>query len=278
MRSAELFIFIKERYNIWKQRQDDLPPPWTTDKILQTYRFCNVYREHDKVSRWISDNWLMPNISNLDLWFAMVVARLFNNPSTLKHIGFPVPFNALHMKDMIEYHKNFDKKVFNPAYIVSTNGVAMDKVDYLISRVMTPLWIDRSAIRPVSGDSLAVFAKRLMRYDGFAGFMAGQVVADMKYVVPLLNAPDWMTFAVSGPGSRRGMNRVYGHELESGWFEKTWHSRLMDLQKEIHLLQRGTGMQPLHAQDLQNCLCEFDKYERVRLGEGRPKQLYKGAK
>jgi hypothetical protein len=29
------------------------------------------------------------------------------------------------------------------------------------------------------------------------------------------------------------------------------------------------------SQNLQNCLCEFDKYERVRLGEGRPKQLYR---
>jgi hypothetical protein len=35
-------------------------------------------------------------------------------------------------------------------------------------------------------------------------------------------------------------------------------------------------MPQLHAQDLQNCLCEFDKYERVRLGEGRPKAKYNG--
>jgi hypothetical protein len=32
--------------------------------------------------------------------------------------------------------------------------------------------------------------------------------------------------------------------------------------------------EPLHAQDLQNCLCEFDKYERARLGQGVPKQIY----
>ena len=33
---------------------------------------------------------------------------------------------------------------------------------------------------------------------------------------------------------------------------------------------------PLHAQDVENCLCEFDKYERTRLGEGRPRSLYAG--
>ena len=32
-----------------------------------------------------------------------------------------------------------------------------------------------------------------------------------------------------------------------------------------------------HAQDVQNMLCEYDKLQRVRLGEGRPKQLFPGA-
>ena len=40
------------------------------------------------------------------------------------------------------------------------------------------------------------------------GFISGQIVADMKYVAPLRDAPDWWNFAVSGPGSRRGLNRV----------------------------------------------------------------------
>mgnify|MGYP003335523726 CR=1 FL=1 len=30
----------------------------------------------------------------------------------------------------------------------------------------------------------------------------------------------------------------------------------------------------LCLQDTQNVLCEFDKYERARLGQGRPKQRY----
>jgi hypothetical protein len=30
----------------------------------------------------------------------------------------------------------------------------------------------------------------------------------------------------------------------------------------------------LCGQDLQNCLCEMDKFERVRLGEGKPKRRF----
>ncbi len=31
----------------------------------------------------------------------------------------------------------------------------------------------------------------------------------------------------------------------------------------------------LELRDIEHSLCEFDKYERVRLGEGRPRSMYK---
>jgi hypothetical protein len=55
----------------------------------------------------------------------------------------------------------------------------------------------------------------LRELSGVAGFYAGQVVADCKFFAPLSNAPDVMTFAVSGPGSRRGLARVLGRPIKS---------------------------------------------------------------
>jgi hypothetical protein len=43
---------------------------------------------------------------------------------------------------------------------------------------------------------------------------------------------------------------------------------------EINELRQRKLPLNLHAQDIQNCLCEFDKYMRVKLGQGTPKQLY----
>ena len=31
----------------------------------------------------------------------------------------------------------------------------------------------------------------------------------------------------------------------------------------------------LEMREIEHCLCEFDKYERARLGEGRPRAKYK---
>jgi DNA adenine methylase len=115
-----------------------------------------------------------------------------------------------------------------------------------------------------------------MGYRGFGSFLAGQVVADLKYDSPLNRAPDWWTWAASGPGSRRGLNRVLGRPKSSPWDETEWLQSLQRLHEIIGPRIAAAGMPEIHMQDLQNCLCEWDKFERVRLGEGKPRSRYPG--
>ena len=105
------------------------------------------------------------------------------------------------------------------------------------------------------------------------GFHAAQVVADVKYVGPLRDASDWWDFAASGPGSRRGLNRVLGRPTDAPWKEKQWVKQVHVLRKEIAPALAKAGLPRMHAQDTQNCLCEFDKYERIRLGEGKGRKF-----
>jgi hypothetical protein len=276
MRTAELFAFIQERHAIYEKKQAGMPKPWTQDKILGSYRFCNVYRELDSVTRWITENWRDPFDHDPDLWFAMVVARLINWPETLEAIGYPVPYRALQFINEIHAAKAAGKKTFSGAYIVSTNGHAMDKAEYLHAHVLQPLWDNRAAIRPMEGEYLEDFFARLSKFNGMGSFMAGQVIADVKYAGCLFNAPDWWVWAASGPGSRRGLNRVTSRPVDASWPGGSWHQALMELKAEIDPLVAAKDMPMIHAQDLQNCLCEFDKYQRTLLGEGRPRSGYPG--
>lgn len=280
MRTKDLAKFIIAREKVRVAKEAGKPRPWTKDEILNTYRFCNVHREDDKVTRWIAENWREPFADNKDLWFAMVVARLFNLPRTLDRLTelskgptlkYVVPFNPQAMSQRLKIMREHGP-IFNGAYIVSTNGVRMDKVNYLMLHVLGPLWANRKKLRPKEGDTLGDYHTKLMNFDGMGSFMAAQVVADLKYVEPLRSAMDWHTWAASGPGSRRGLNRVCEHDVDEPWRPAQWYQTLMQLRAQ--LLPLLNNME-LHAQDLQNCLCEFDKYERVRLGEGRPKQLYR---
>lgn len=267
---SRLSYWIMERESIRHAKEAGKCPPWTIDDILNTYRFCNVHREDDAVTRWIRANWMVPNEDHADLWFNVCIARLINNPPSLYHVGYFGMWDEDVFVSSLSEYRDTGARVFNPAYIVSTNGVSKDKVLYLAQDVLSPMWDARRKLRPKEDDTLSSYYRRLSAFKGMGSFMSSQVIADLKYVYPLQAASDWHAFATSGPGSRRGMNRLLGAQPTNSISEKLWYSKLIELQS---LLASQYKIQ-LHAQDLQNCLCEFDKYMRVRLGEGTPKQKY----
>ncbi len=283
MRATDLVRFIAARHNIWELRNQGHPSPWTQDPILRNYRFCNVYRNLDTQTRLIHDNWLTPHNWDPDVWFAMVLARLVNWWPTLQAMGYPVPWHANVRKRVWAGYcerLNAKQKVFTGAYMVRADAVISgSKMDYLMQYVLTPLWAARLTVRPRTGDTLADFHARLMQHRDMGSFMAAQVVADVKYAEggPLYKARDFLTWAASGPGSRRGLNRVLGRDVNAPWREGDWADQFDVLRRAVTIQLRAEypHMPTVSGQDLQNCLCEFDKYERVRLGQGRPRSLFK---
>ena len=272
-----LWYWIKERHLIWQKRKQGWPKPWTKDPILQEWRFCNVYRERDTVTRWIADNWRTPHKDDPDLWFAMVVARWINWPDSLAEIGYPVPWNPDHFVGVLADRMRRKEKVFTGAYMIHADlHFSGSKSDYLAERVFGRMWDDRKTLRRIAHGTLADAHRLLLTYHDVGSFMAGQVIADLKYVDPLRQALDWHTWAASGPGSQRGLNRVLDRPLKSKWLESNWLRELQELHREIDERIVAAGMPELHAQDLQNCLCEMDKFERVRLGEGKPRSQFPG--
>ena len=148
---------------------------------------------------------------------------------------------------------------------------------FQVNMVFNPLWNDRESLRYVAHErTLAEAHGRLVKCKGLASFLAGQVIADLKYVKPQRDALDWETWACPGPGSRRGMNRVLNLPVHSRWDDSSWLGYLQILHEQLQPKLRAAKLPSMHAQDVQNCLCEFDKYERVRLGEGTPRRKYPG--
>jgi hypothetical protein len=272
---AEFIAFIQERHAIYIKKQKGLPKPWTNDEILQRYRFCNVYRELDAVTVWIRENWRQGSrAANKDIWFAMVVARWVNWPDTLAEVGFPIPWKPEKFISVLNRRKAAGEKIIGGAYMITTHGDKRVLPEFL-TELLTDIWERRAELRPRKNDTLDSFCQRLASLNHFGTFMAAQVVADTKYTPCLQDAVDWWSWAAPGPGSRRGLNRVLGRPKDERWSDVEWLFALQKLHGEVVKALKNK-LPKLHAQDLQNCLCEFDKYQRVKRGEGRPRATYQG--
>lgn len=261
----EIVAFATEREHIRTLKEAGFPKPWTKDPLLQQYSFTNVHREHDKQSRLIAKGWRKPYAKEPDLWFAMFVARLVNWWPTLTELKFPVPWDPKEFTSVLNAQASAGVKVFSGAYIINQmikGGTGMPKGEYLAQFVLDPLWAAREKLRPRKGDTLEAICERFIQFKGVGGFIAAQVIADLKYVKPLSEASDWGTWAASGPGSRRGLNLALGRERDTGWEEGAWLAALQDLRVQFNIKVAVASLQ-VHAQDMQNVLCEWGgKYKR----------------
>ena len=271
-----LAAFAVERHRVYLRRQAGDPYPWTDDPILKEWRFTNVYRELDTVTDWIRTEWREPHASDPDLWFAMCVARFVNWPNTLAQLGYPVPWKPLKFLRVMAERRAAGEQCYSGAYMIRAlpGRPGMRKEEYLAEFVFGPLWEKRKYLRPRS-ENLEIYRAMLQAQYGLGSFMAGQVVADLKYVEPLRSAPDWWTFAASGPGSRRGLNRVLGRDVKSPMTEAVFVLGCGVAREKINKRFKKEGFPELDSMNAQNCLCESDKYNRVLLGEGQPKMRYR---
>jgi hypothetical protein len=261
-----LAYWINERELIRLRRQSGESPTWAhgwhTDPHMGTVRYCNVRREDDKVTKWLAQYW-RPQYH--EVW-QILLARLINNIPTLEkllELAMPLPFHGA-----LPYARGYLKEVrkngpiFGNAYTVSTNGYSMDKVDYIIDRVLKPAV---GKFDPACTDyaTLETTCRMLCGLNGVSTFLAGQIIADLKNTAghPLRAAPDWHTWAAPGPGSLRGLEAFYGRRVTASGFApalaQCWQLTRPLLKPYLH---------DLHMQDFQNCLCEFSKFMRVRAG------------
>ena len=270
------FKFMRERHNIYLNRTAGDAKPWTSDEILQKYRFCNIFRELDTVTKWINDNWRVPFADHPNLWFAMAVARQINWPDTLNEIGFPLKWNPKRVKKIMFSRQAKKQKVYTGAYML-TGTLGGPKIEQTVDKILTPLYKNKSVV-PQPGDDLRDAWERFLPCPGFSGFMAFEVVTDLRHTRYLRDASDILTWANAGPGAYRGLNRIFGHKLE----QRRTHEALEEMRmllkesKKVGNWPKGKKYPKLEMRDIEHTLCEFDKYERVRLGEGRPRSLYKG--
>jgi hypothetical protein len=270
----DLVHWVNEREKIRIKRLLKRPAPWTDDPILANNRFCNVRREHDKVTRYIHDEWLPADTRHIYTPFALCVARLVNWPDTLRVLKFPRKGwdQAYQMAwlDAFDYLRINGEKAWTGAYMV-TGGYSKggEPKEVIIKRVLDGAWsaTERFAYEPPK--TLDEAYLRLLT-PGIGTFLAAQIVADLKMTPWLEDADDYDTWCSPGPGSLMGLNFIWDRP-------RTYSQGMPEFQREVRQIQdiihARTGQQ-LCAQNTQNCLCELSKYVRAKYFNERLKNTY----
>lgn len=327
------FSYARERHSIYLRRQAGLPrADWTQDKILQEYRFCNIFRELDTTTIWLREHVRDPLRSKPEVLLAVVLFRWFNRIKTGEAIfqqtdligcvngctAWESALNFEHTADLKRAILSYCGKgpYVTGSYIIKTRD-GMDKLSgvlWCIKNFMTASvpfhtgttqgnnnWLQAAKQllewKDERPHTLEHVWKWLLKFPYLGDFMAYEIVTDLRYTDLLCNAPDIMTWANPGPGAMRGLNRIHGRDLDKKLPKTHYIKEMQDLlvfsqlptmwpqytHDEIstgsYTLDKsslGLGLFPMwDMRTVEHTLCEFDKYQRVLLGQGAPRQKFK---
>jgi hypothetical protein len=275
------WFFLKERYSIFKKRQRGEKAPWTTDATLQQYRFCNVFREDDKVTIWIRKNWREPYKGHPNLWFAMAVARQINKVETLQRLGFPVQEPDAWKKHALKVLGAMDEdgeRIYGGAYIITAGGVSGPKYLYTVNKVLFPSYAyhyENDTFGHGYRDGIKNTWTILREGLGFGPFIAYEVATDLRWT-RYYDGSDHMTWANAGPGAKRGLGRIFYNDEEHNITPDECLELMQKLLKDSETKWKKLGLpHPLEMRDIEHSLCEVDKYLRVWDGR-RMKCKYNG--
>jgi hypothetical protein len=287
------WYWINERHRIYLRRQAGEPKPWTEDPILRDYKFTNVFRNLDRGTIWLQENFLKPH---RDDDAGLIVAntawyRMFNYWGTGERLGWQTQWYPELIKASLRDAMKDGRQVFTNAHIIwSEEG--RPKIDAIVDYA-TNVWNFRESLAEIAAEqnSLESVYYGLTNFRGIGGFQAYEIVTDLRWTRLLEDATDINTWANMGPGAKRGLQRLglpaknAREGLESMRYLLTYAGM-----KSLKPYQGGSlgtredaleyRVEPhvptLELRDIEHSLCEFDKYCRVKFGEGEPRMKYNG--
>lgn len=280
------FDFMNERHAIYLRRAAGEEFPWTNDPILQKYKFTNIYRELDKGTVWNREKIREPYNDHPELFFNLAAYRCYNLESTQAALGFIENYDAGSVVSKLHKLSNAGMKVFTGAYVITgtlqdEEGNYPDKVTQVFGIMLNQLWNRRVELEPQPGDTLhSAFTRIAHAVKGMGKFITYEIISDLRWTRYLNTASDIMEWANPGPGAKRGMLRLMGAQIMHRWeYSMPVPSDTEIIAAMQHLLKVSPDylaewMDPLEMREIEHSLCEWDKHERVRLGQGRPRSLF----
>lgn len=283
--------FINERHAIYIRRERGDPWPWTEDELLQKYKFTNIFRELDTGTIWLREHIRDPYEYHNELFFNIALYRLYNYTGTAQEILDKVGFieRVGQLTDvfiLMNERRKAHKQVFTGAHMI-TGTLGGDKVNQIFGICAPKLWDKRRELEPTANDTLeTAFHKLCSKSPGYGAFISYEVITDLRHTRYLNGARDIFSWANPGPGARRGLCRLMGLQVRAKKGEKVPleirhkypnYVECIEYMHDLLSIQDGYKedyVPTLEMRDIEHSLCEWDKYQRVLNGEGKPRSKF----
>jgi len=129
-RYKEYWKYVVERQRIWYKRFVlKRPYPWTNDRILKKYRFCNNYRELDKGTIYLIEKIKFIKNDRRKVLSNVVAYKFFNIYGFFEKIGGlldPTNYNPYIFIKILNKLITKREDIYNPAYVVCPPKVRSD--------------------------------------------------------------------------------------------------------------------------------------------------------
>lgn len=271
-----LLYYINEREAIRCNKNSGFSRPWTGDPILQRYKFTNVHRKHDWTTIQFKKLYDLhakkagPELTLLNCG----INRYFGSAEFAQAVGWQREWNPGLLIEVAATRLLTGKRVFTGAYIIPNRGLALPKEQVVCQTLSLLNERSREIVEVMKLKSSWKAGYEVMQtLSGFGGtgFMAKEVLQDYLLTCWGNKLKDADTWTPVGPGARRGLNRLYERPLEYRQRDAAWEKEVQELRSTVAVQLPDLD---LTAHDIQFCLCEVDKYLRVKNGEGRPRSTY----
>ncbi len=277
----EYFATARVRYNIMLRRNEGMLPPWTVDVAFSKYRFCNVFREDDRVTKLVRLHVREPLRKSTRVLTALVAARFFNREETIVKLADADLFVHWDSRRACEILKDV-RPVVGSAYMITTpTGLKkLEGVCAVVDMSVKPGLEIMTRITPGQTTLQEVWEKvRMLPFLG--DFLAYEIVTDLRHTAWLDQAPDIFTWAVPGPGAVKGLAWLAHKDFEAVRYgTQQTRDAALDAMRRLRIFSRVNALWPREwprweMREVEHWLCEYAKWVRVRYLGQRMKRLFR---
>lgn len=267
--------FAAMRQEVFFNKLKNVRPPWTSDPILNTYKFCNAYRVSDRVSQYLIKNVIYDENKSQneeEVLFRILLFKIFNKIETWEYLESKIGDYITLSNFDLEGYSNILQEAMNIGYVIYTSAYmscASKEFGYdkkhqnhlaLIDKMVVK---DRVINRIVKAKSLEEIFHILESYPLLGKFMAYQLATDINYS-EVINFDD-NSFTIAGPGAERGIDKCFIDTKGKSYADVIyWMTENQENEfQRLGLNFKSLWGRPLQAIDCQNLFCETDKYCRA---------------